>query len=209
MNQFRKKRSRGEIRRRRQLREKNQRLAVHGENKYKEKEVPLRLLLKKYVVEFSLIVFVIIGVLFIISLGPDQKATKKLRESFNSSLNSQSWEWDEEFLQGYKIIVFTDKDIIQTSFDTLPDDLKINWKKMSVVRIQANQLSGTTEKIKITINDITYASVGMSGLTARAVLSRQKGTIAKLANFGNIEFIVKIIEDDGDQVFCLFGLRNL
>jgi len=83
MNRSRKKRSRKEIRRRRQLREKSQRIAVHEEEKYTEEEIPLRLRLKKHAVEFSLIVFVVIGVLFIISLGPDKKAVQELQESLN------------------------------------------------------------------------------------------------------------------------------
>jgi len=209
MNRSRKKRSRRKIRRRRQLREKSQRIAVHEEEKYTEEEIPLRLRLKKHAVEFSLIVFVVIGVLFIISLGPDKKVVQELQESFDPFLYNRSLEWDEEFLQGYKIIVFTDKDIIQTSFDTLPDDLKINWKKMSVVRIQANQLSGMTEKIKITINDITYAPENVSGMTATVILLRQKGASVQLARFGKLEFVAKIVEDDSSQLFFLLGLRSL
>ena len=209
MNRSRKKRNRREIRRQRQLREKNQRIAVHGEEKYTEEEIPLRLRLKKHAVEFSLIAFVIIGVLFVISLGPDKKSVQELRESFAPFLNKRSLEWDEEFLQGYKIIVFTDKNIIQTSFDTLPDDLKINWKKMSVVRIQANQLSGTTEKIKIAINDITYTPEDVSGMTVTVILSRQKGASARLARLGKFELVAKIGEDDGRQLFFLLGLRSL
>jgi len=177
MNRSRKKRSRRDIRRRRQVREKSQRIAAHEEKKYTKEKVPLRFLFKKHVVELSLIAIMIFGVLFVISLGPDKNAVKELQDSFDPFLYDRSLEWDEEFLQGYKIIVFTDKDIIQTSFDTLPNELKIDWKKMSVVRIQANQLSGTTEKVKITLNDIAYAPVNVSGMTTRAVLLRQRSII--------------------------------
>jgi len=210
MNQSRKKRSRGEIRRRRQLREKSGRIASRQEEKYtEEEEVPPHLLLKKYKVELLLVAFALIGVIFVMSLGPDKEAAQKLRESFDPSLYRRSLQWNEVYSQGYKVVVFTDKNIIHTTFDTLPDDLKINWKKMSVVRIQANQLSGTTEKIKITINDITYAPANISGMSATVTLTRQKGASAKIAEFDKLNFVVKIVEDEDDQLFCLFGLRSL
>jgi len=209
MNRSRNKRSRREIRRRRQLREKSQRIVSQEKEIYIQEETSILLLLKKYKVELLLIVFVVISVIFIISLGPDKKAAKKLQKSFDPFLHSRSLEWDEIFIKGYKIFVLTDRDIIQTSFDTLPDDLKINWKKMSVVRIQANQLNSMTEKIKITINDITYVSAGVSGLTAKAIFSRKKGASARLARFGKLDFIVKIVEEDNGKLFCLFGLKYL
>lgn len=209
MNRSRKKRSRGEARRHKRLREENERIASRQDEEYAEDEIPLRLLLKKYKVELLLVGLVIIGVAIIMSLGPDKKTAKKLRDSFNPFLYSQSWEWDEAFSQGYKIIVLTDKNIIQTSFDTLPDDLKINWKKMSVARVQSSRLNSMTEKIKITLTGITYAPADMLGVTATVILSRQKGASARLAQFGKIEFVAKIVEDDGEQLFCLFGLRDL
>jgi len=118
-------------------------------------------------------------------------------------------EWDAEFSQGYKIIVFTDTDIIHTSLNTLPDDLKINWKEMSVARIQANQLNNTIEKIKITINDIAYMPAQVSGLAVTVTLLRKKGAAARLTKFGDLEFVAKIVEDNGGQLFCLLGLRDL
>jgi len=209
MSQSRKKRSRKEIRRRRQLREKDQRVASNEEEKYAETEISLRLPFKKYKIELLFVIFAVIGVIFVISLGPDKKAAQELRESFNPFLYAKSWQWDEAFSKGYKIIVFTEKSIIHTSFDTLPDDLKINWKEMSVARIQANRLSGTTEKIKITINDITYAPADVSGMTTTVILSRQKGASGRLARLGKLELVAKIVEDDGSQLFFLLGLRSL
>jgi len=209
MSRSRKKRSRREIRRRRQLREESGRIASRQEAKYTEEEIPLRSLFGKYKVELSLVVFALIGVIFVMSLGPDKKAAQKLRESFDSSLYVESLRWDMTFSQGYKVFVFTEKNIIPTSFDTLPDDLKIDWKKMSVTRIQTDQLSGTIEKIKITMNGITYAPADVSGMSTTVILSRQKGASARLARFGKLEFVAKIVEDDGSQLFFLLGLKRL
>ncbi len=209
MSRPQKKRNRREIRRRRQSREKNQRLVSRDEKKYTEGDISILLFLKRYIFELFLIICLIIGIVFVKSLGPDKEAAQKLQESFDPALYGESLEWDKVFTGGYKILVLTEKDIIQTSFDTLPDDLKINWKKMSVTRIQANQLGNTIEKIKIIIKDINYAPADVSGLTAIATLSRQKGVFARLAVFSNFEFIAKIVRDDAGQLFCLLGLREL
>jgi len=209
MNRSRKKRNRKEIRRRKQLREESGRVASRLDEEHVEDEIAQRSLLQKYKIELSLFVFVIIGIVFIMSLGPDQRAAKKLRNSFNPFLYSRSWEWDEVFPRGYKIIVLTNKDIIQTSFDTLPDDLKINWKEMAVARIQSSQLSDMIEKIKITLFNIAYVPADISRVTTTATLLRQKEASARLAQFGKIEFVVKIVEIEDNQIFCLFGLRKL
>jgi len=209
MNQSRKKRSRGKIRRRRQLREESERIASRQKEEYTKEAIPIRLLFKKYIAELLMAAFVIFGVVFVISLGSDKKAVQKLQESFDPLLYDRSLEWDATYSQGYKIIVFTEKNIIHTSYDTLSDDLEINWKEMSVTRIQADQLSGTIEKIKIAINGITYAPANVLGMTATVILSRQKGASARLAKFGNLEFVAKIVADDSSQLFFLLGLRNL
>lgn len=209
MGRSREKRSRGKIRRRRQLREESERIASRQQGGCAENEASSQLQFRKYKIELFLAAFVIICSVFIMSFGPDKKAAKKMRNSFDPFLYSQLFEWDSAFAQGYKVIVFTDEGIIQTSFDTLPKDLKINWKKMSVTRIQANQQSGIIEKIKITLDGITYAPAGISGLTTSVTLSRQKGASARLAKLGKLEFVAKIVEDEDHQLFCLLGLRSL
>jgi len=77
MGQSRKKRSRGEIRRRRQLREENERIASSQKQKYVKEGVSLRQLLKKYTVELVLITFMALSVVFIMSLGPDKKGSPR------------------------------------------------------------------------------------------------------------------------------------
>jgi len=209
MNRSRKKRSRGEIRRRRQLREESERTRSYLDEDRTENEIPQRSRIKKYKIELLLAAFAIIGVVFIMFLGPDRRAAKELRDSFNFFLYSRSWEWDESFSQGYKIIVLTEKDIIQTSMDTLPDSLKVNWKEMNVARIKSSQMSGTIEKIKITLNDIAYAPVNISGVSATVTLSLQKGASARLVNLGELEFVAKIVEIRNSELFFLLGLRKL
>lgn len=194
---------------RKRLSEENERFSSRQKGKYIEDKVSLFGLLKKYIVELLLIAVALIAVVFIVSLGPDKKASQKLMESFDLFLHSRAAEWDAEYSQGYKIIVFTDSEIIHTSFNTLPDDLKINWKNISVARIQTNQLNDTIERIKIVINDISYTSANISGLTVSVILLRRKGSVGKLTRFGDLQFEAKIVEDEGSQLFCLLGLRKL
>jgi len=200
--------SRGKLKRHRQLREESQRIVSREAKRYVPEAFNLWKFLWQRGVEFSLIAVLIIGVVAVRALGPDLGAIGEQRDSFGPLLLDQSLKWDKEFLYGYKVMVFTDKDIIQTSYDTLPGDLKINWKKMNVTRIQANQLNRTVEKIKIEISDIDYASAGIHNLTVRSTLLRQKGATIRLARFGELEFVVKIVDDDGNQLFCLFGLKG-
>ena len=58
------------------------------------------------------------------------------------------------------------------------------------------------------IPDISYASADVSGLTIKAAFIRKAGARSVLTRFDNgLTFMVEIIEDTQDQVYCLFGLR--
>ncbi|MCK4882758.1 MAG: hypothetical protein KAS92_07020, partial [Candidatus Omnitrophica bacterium] len=129
------------------------------------------------------------------------------KASVSSVIEERSEVWDEAYPYGYKIIVFTGSEIVHTSFDTLPEDLKINWKNLSVARVQAKQFGSMDEKIKIGMTDISYGPAGVSGLTIRISFIRKVGAATILTRFDDLEFIAEIIEDNTDQTFCLFGLR--
>jgi hypothetical protein len=143
----------------------------------------------------------------IMTLGPDKSAVKKVSDSVSALLVDQSEVWGEAYPYGYKIIALTDREIIHTSFNTFPEALVINWENLSVARIRANQQKDADEKIKIQIPDIKYAPANISGHTVTAAFTRRKGVTASLAVWGDREFVVQVVEDDGQRTFCLFGLR--
>lgn len=200
--------SRGSIRRRRQLRDQRRRAACREERRYARSAFSLRRFVGRYKAEAFFIAVLIAGVLAVASLGPDKKAAKAARDSVSSFLTDRSREWNQAYPYGYKIIALTDKDIIHTSFDTLPGDLEIDWKNLSVSRIQADRLRGTDEKIKIGIDGLNYAPAGVSGVSVTAAFSRKKGARAALARFGGLDFAAEIVEDDGEYLFLLLGLRG-
>jgi len=165
-------------------------------------------ILKKHIIEMSFGVILLFGIGAVVLLGPDKKAVREMSASMSSIIEDQSPYWREAYPYGYKIIAFTDKNIIHTFFDTLPEDLEINWKDLSVARIQASQIKNTDEKIKITMANINYAPADVSGLTIVTSFSRKKGIRTSLTRLGGLEFVAEIIEDNGQELFCLFGLRG-
>jgi len=208
MSKSRKDMSRGEIRRRRQLREQQERVDSKDDRRYLPAEFGFEAFLYKRKKESIFLVIIVIGVFAVLSLGPDRKAMDELRDSVDEMLSWQSMEWDVKHPHGYKVIAFTDKNIVMTSYDTMPDELKINWKKISVARIQMDQMRQTTEKIEVKIDNISYPPANISGASVVATISRNIGATASLGQYGDLNLFVKIIHDDGSNLFCLFGLNG-
>ena len=195
------------MRHHRQLRDQRQREIAREKNKYTPAKFALGLFLKRRKIEIFFTVILIVGVSGIILLGPDKGAIKEMSASVSSVIEEKSQYWDEAYPYGYKIIALTDADIVHTSFDTLPEDLEINWKDLSVVRIQTRQFGSMDEKIKISMTGIHYAPAGVSDLAITTTLIRKAGASAFLTRFNDLEFVAEIVEDNGEQVFCLLGLR--
>ena len=208
MKRSRKKTNRAKVRKRRQIRDQREREQHRTEKKYVPEKFVFWRFLKQRKIELLLVIVMIAGITGIVFLGPDKGAINEVKTSVSSVIEEQSGYWEETYPYGYKIIALRGKDIIHTSYDTLPEGLEINWRNLSAVRIQATQFGSTEEKIKIKIPDINYAPEAVSGLTATVAFIRRKGVTTSLAQLGDLRFIVEIIEDTGDQVFCLFGLQD-
>lgn len=208
MGKSRKNNSRGRIKRRRHLRNQRDRQAGREKKKYARETFILSSFLKNRKWEIFFLLVMLIVIMLIVALGPDKRAIKKMSDSVSSLIADQSASWKEAYPYGYKIIALTEREIIHTSFDTLPEALEIHWKNLSVARIQADQLKNTDEKIKIEMPDINYAPANISRRTVTASFTRKKGMVTSLARWGKMEFAVEIIEDDGERLFCLFGLRS-
>jgi len=210
MSPSRKNLSRGKLRRKRQLRD----LWERSESKDGEgPDVPPELIpetwVERFKVELIFLVVLIAGIVTVISFGPNLIAEQALRKTVSDLLIMDSWMWEEAYPAGYKIIALKDEKIVLTNYDSLPKGLKINWKKIAISRIQADQLRSTFEKIDIKISNVNYASKGISGRSAHVTLTRRVGSTATLMRLGDVDFIVKIVEDDGSHIFCLFGLRSV
>lgn len=198
--------SRGKLKRRRQLRQVYERNTDEEKKKKDLREPAFIRFFKKRVIELLFVAVLVIGIFFVKSLGPDKKAMNTLRESVSSLLLEYAWEWDELYPNGYKVISLSDQNIIHTTYDTLPKALKIDWNKVSIERIQDKQLTSIFEKIRIKMSNINYAPGEVKGLSVSTAMVRQKGATSTIARLGDLNLIVKIVEDTGDQVFCLFAL---
>lgn len=208
MKKPRENKSRRKIRRHRQLQGQRQRKASRDERGYVPAGFTFGVFLKNHKVEIFFLVLLVAGVIGIVLLGPDKGVIDEMRASVSSVIEEKAQYWDEDYPDGYKVIALTDKDIVHTSFDTLPEDLEINWKKLSVTRIQAKQFGSVEEKIKIRMTGIHYPPAGVSGLEIMTTLIRKEGAAAVLTRFNDLEFVAKIVGDNGEQVYCLLGLRQ-
>ena len=133
--------------------------------------------------------------------------SEDIKSSMLSVSNEQHVLWKKKYPSGYKIIAFSEKKIIHTEQDTLPDDLKIDWKNVSVSVLPANPLTYTEEKLKINVPIISYAPMDMQGLNVSVVISRKKQEVVGLAKFGWHNLMAEIIGDDGDSILCLIGFQ--
>ena len=208
MKRSQKNKSRNKVRRRRHLKDERERAVARERNKYAPEPFVFSRFLKRRKIEISFIVFLAAGVLGIILLGPDKDAINEMRASVSSAIEEKAPDWDEAYPYGYKVIALTEADIVYTDFDTLPDDLKIDWKNISVVWIQTRQFGSVDEKLKVVIKDMDYGPAGVSGLSVTSTFIRKKGAKTILTRLGDLEFVAEIIEDTGTQLFCLFGLRE-
>ena len=200
--------SRSQTRRRRQLREQGQRSKSRDDEEYVYGEFALWPYLKNHKIEALFICVLIFYAAAVYVLRPDQKVIQEKKDAVSSLLLDQSYEWGRAYPHGYKIIAFTDENIIHTNYDTLPEELTFDWKRFSATRIQANRIKSTEEKIRIKMPGINYLPAGVSNLSITATLLRQKGAIGHLAKFGKMALIAEILEEREGYVFCLFGLKD-
>jgi hypothetical protein len=202
-----KNKSRRKMRHHQQLRQQRQRGMVREEKNYTPAGFVPGVFFRRHKVEMFLLMVLAVGVFIIISFGPDKGAINEMRDSVSSVIEEGSQYWEESYPYGYKIIALTGTDIIQTSFDTLPEDLKIKWKNLAVARVQTKESGNLSEKIEMGMSGIQYAPAGVSNLSITTTLIRKKGASSILTQFDDLEFAAEIIEDNGEQVFFLFGLR--
>ncbi|MBN1870456.1 MAG: hypothetical protein JW847_07785 [Candidatus Omnitrophica bacterium] len=208
MSKYRKNKDRNKAKHHRQLWKQRQRKLAREERIYSPADADFGVILKTHKREVFLFVLMAVGVMGIILSGPDKDSMNKMSASVSSEIEQKSLYWEEAYPFGFKVIAFMGTDIVQTDFDTLPEDLKINWKNLSVVRIQTRQDDRTVEKIKISISGIQYEPANVSDVTITTTLVRNRGASALMTRFNDLEFVAEIIEDKDDQVYCLFGLRE-
>lgn len=121
----------------------------------------------------------------------------------------QAPQWAQKYPQGYKLIVITNDEIIHTDYDHLPDKLQVDWKELIVKKLKADQLKNMPERIRIQLSGLSYAPTGISGITITSTFTRQKGMIGSFLKFNGLELVAEIIEDQGNMIFCLLGLRQI
>ena len=209
MSASRKTKSRGRIRRERQLRKQRERIQARGEDKYVPKELSIGVFLKR---QSGFIVFAVILVAVILGshlLGPDKNATTNIEEMISPLMHDKAQAWAKEYPYGYKLFALTDREITSTSYDTFSDDFTIDWKKLSITRIQADQLKRSEEKIRIIAPQVRYLPQNIASRSmVTTTISRKKGMKITLFKFSQFEFVAEVIEDKEGYLFCLFGLKN-
>jgi hypothetical protein len=210
LNQSRKTKSRGRIRRERQLRQQRERIKTCVEEKFIPKEFSLGMYLKRQRGLIVLLLVLVVGIRGIRRLGPDKKADTAIEASVGSQLAERSQVWPKEYPYGYKIIALTEKEIFHTSYDTFSDDFKIDWRDLSVTRIKADHLKKTEEKIRIVAPQVRYVPHNISSRSEVTVtISRKKGMKTSLLKFDHFELFTEIVEDHEGYLFCLFGLKDI
>lgn len=115
--------------------------------------------------------------------------------------------WAQKYSKGYKLIVITDQEIILTDYDRLPENLRADWKHLVIKRLKADPFKNIPERIQIELSGLSYAPADIFDVTASAAFTRQKGMTGSFLKFDGSELAAEIIEDQGNRIFCLFGLR--
>lgn len=163
--------------------------------------------LKDHLLELTIVVFAAACVIGIYFLGPDREAMRAMSEAIGSQMAERPQQWGKEYPLGFKVIALTETEIIPTGFDTLPKDFHVNWSGLSVARVQSVEYATSIEKIKMTIPGIRYPPQGVNGLDVSISFVWEKGARAHVADLGDRELVIEVVEGDTGQLFCLFGLR--
>ena len=210
MNASRKTKSRGRVRRERQLRKQRERVKARGDGLYVPKEMVPGAFLKRQIGVIVLAVILIAGIWAVKMLVSDKQGIADIEELIGARLEDERLSRGKEYPYGYKLIALTDKEIIPTSYDTLSRDFKIDWKRLSITRIRADQLQGAEEKIRIVAPQVHYLPRNISSQSlVTTTISRKKGMKTTLAQFDRFEFMAEIVEDKEGYLYCLFGLKRL
>jgi hypothetical protein len=199
--------SRSELKRRRQLKEQGSRLESREEASSKEKEFRIERFVAKHFITLMCVALLVIGILIVRLIMPNMEDLERIDNTVSGLILDRSYDWALKYPFGYKIIALTDKKIIHTNYDSLPSDLQINWKKLVAARIEADLLSDIVESIKVELKDIKYDPANVTDLSVRTTITRYKGARTRLAQIGSMDFMIEIVEDNGEHVFCLLGLQ--
>jgi len=203
-----KNKNRHQMRRRKQLRAQKGRELERQPVRQGEAAFSWKKLLAAHILELFFMGLLAAGIMGIMMLAPDRRSIKKMSDSVSVVVENQAPVWQKSYPFGYKVIAFTEKGIVHTSFDTFPEGFVFDWSSLVVAHIQANRLTNTDEKIQVVMENIDYMDVGVSGMTIDATFTRKKGMTNVLGHFGELELVAQIVEDTGGQIFCLFGLRR-
>jgi len=175
--------------------------------KSKRKNFSFWKLLWNLKVEIGIVLCVLIGVRLIYSSGKDNNLTKKITPDVSKLSKDRHNEWKKKYPSGYKIIVFVDNYVLHTQQDTLPEDLKIDWNNVSRLRTPSDLTQKTEAKIKITIPIMSYAPAEIFNLKVSTTIYRNQKKSWKVAALSWHNLFIEIIEDNGEEIFCLLGFQ--
>lgn len=155
----------------------------------------------------AFVILIIVLIVIIRNYGVNNQKMKEVNLYIREISEEFFEEWDKKYSQGYKIIIFADGKVRRTRVDSLNKQLKINWQKVKIEKIEANQFKGTDEKIKVEIPQIYFEPYSIEDLMLRGTFIRRKG--AKIVLISDKIFKVEIIliEDWGEELVFLFGFN--
>jgi len=156
---------------------------------------------------FLLITVAILCIAYFSLIKKQDTRTSELDNVITGIIENREYEFSQSYPYGYKIITFENNKALSSSTDTLPEDLEIDWKRIALLHLRPDQTKKNPGAIKIRIPDMHYQSFHISGLEVTTTFVKKRGEVSSIAQFGNREFLMEVLEAYESSLIVLFGLR--
>ena len=109
----------------------------------------------------------------------------------------------DRYPEGYRLFEISGGKMIPLKPDTFPEKFRANWSYSKV------SFKNDKNEIKIYLPDIYYEPGHFRFVALNSTISKTKDFMFGLLRSDTSELIVEIIEDPGDKLICILGIRSI
>jgi len=109
-----------------------------------------------------LIIVAILSSVYLFYIKDLESAKRQIQQELDESVRDKIKDYTAKYPKGIKIVTFENNEMIESSIDTLPQDLRINWKKVSLLRVSPELSRDNPSAAKIQLPQVTYDIYGIS-----------------------------------------------
>ncbi len=162
---------------------------------------------KRVMFTFTLIMVALVGSVYFIGYRLKNEDREQLKGNTEHLIKSKGENWDFQYPDGYKVITLANNKVIESSVDTLPKDIFVDWKNISLARVTPEKLKDNPGLIKMRLGEITHQASGLNQTTIMVSFAREVGQQVVVTPIKKKELFFELLEVYENSMVCLFALR--